>query len=170
MLDSYFCDGHLRRRSNKWMAFSRWPPVWRQATPTCHSQMTSSGRWTRTWSSVNICLSISNPGVRQVRRQSWTRPGRTPPEVQTEVRGGLAIGRTGQCPVGRHTFLDRQSSLKKPWLIALYGPLIAFLTSAYWSLVTILGIILRSLICITLQKFISVVTDYRHSRLFMSWN
>lgn len=72
MGSTHFWDGHLRRRSNKWMAFRRWPPVWRQATPTCHSQMSSSGRWTRTWSSVNICLSISKPDERRVRRRSST--------------------------------------------------------------------------------------------------
>lgn len=68
--DSYVWDGHFRSRSNRWMALRRWLPVWRQATPTCHSQMSASGRWLRTWSSVNICFSISKPGVRQ-KRQRW---------------------------------------------------------------------------------------------------
>lgn len=58
---SYVCDWHCRRRSNRWMALSRWFPVWRQATPTCHSQMSDSGRWRSTWSSANICFSISKP-------------------------------------------------------------------------------------------------------------
>lgn len=58
---SYVWDWHCRRRSNKWMALSRWFPVWRQATPTCHSQMSASGRWLSTWSSANICFSISKP-------------------------------------------------------------------------------------------------------------
>lgn len=61
VLGSYVWDWHCRRRSNKWMALRRWLPVWRQATPTCHSQMSDSGKWPSSWSSPNICFSISKP-------------------------------------------------------------------------------------------------------------
>lgn len=63
-LDSYAWERQCRRRSNRWMALRRWLPVCRQATPTCHSQMSASGRWPSTWSSANICFSISNPDWR----------------------------------------------------------------------------------------------------------
>lgn len=62
-LGSYVWDWHCRRRSNRWMALRRWLPVWRQATPTCHSQMSASGRWPSSWSSLNICFSISKPDL-----------------------------------------------------------------------------------------------------------
>lgn len=70
---SYVWHWHCRRRSNRWMALRRWLPVWRQATPTCHSQMSASGRWLSTWSSLNICFSISKPdSVRRMERKIWS--------------------------------------------------------------------------------------------------
>lgn len=52
---------HCTIFKSKWMAFRRWWPVWRHATPTCHSQILASGRWGITLSSDSICFRISNP-------------------------------------------------------------------------------------------------------------
>lgn len=66
---AYVWDWHCRRRCNKWMALRRWLPVWQQATPTCHSQISANGRWLSTWSSANICFRISKPNWRQ--QKGW---------------------------------------------------------------------------------------------------
>lgn len=59
---TYLWALHCTIFKSRWIAFKRWWPVWRHATPTCHSQILASGRWGTTLSSDSICFRISNPG------------------------------------------------------------------------------------------------------------
>lgn len=54
---------HCTIFSSKWIAFRRWCPVWRHATPTCHFQILASGRCGTALSSDSICFRISKPEI-----------------------------------------------------------------------------------------------------------
>lgn len=84
-LGSYVWDWHCSRRSSKWMALRRWLPVWRQATPTCHSQISARGKWLSSCSSPNICLSISKPGENRWHDQQQKQLPVEPLSVFAEV-------------------------------------------------------------------------------------
>ena len=59
---AYLWVQHRTILRSRWIAFNRWWPVWRQATPTSHSHILAKGRCGITLSSDSICFKISNPG------------------------------------------------------------------------------------------------------------